>query len=108
MKTVLNPPFVSWLHLSNDETSKAREFLRMLNGEDSVDELGFGILRDGFSEEFFPGTSTIMTEPRYLIFVAAMYRAMERSLEKRKSSITDPAHFSRKMQDQLRDVLSDT
>lgn len=105
---LLNPPIIGWFHLSNDEALRAREFLRLCNGEEAVDELGFGILRDGFSEEFFPGTSTIMTEPRYLIFVAAIYRAMERALEKRKTAISDPGLHSRKMQDQLRDVLSAT
>jgi Family of unknown function (DUF6361) len=102
----LRPPVVGWFHLSNDEAAKARAFLRLCNGEDSVDELGFGILRDGFSEQFFPGTSTVMTEPRYLIFVAAIYRSMERALERRKTAIPDPYGRSRKMQDQLRNVLS--
>jgi hypothetical protein len=108
MPLQLKPPHVSWFHLSNDETSRAREFLRSCNGEDAVDELGFGIIRDGFSEEFFPGTSTIMTEPRYLIFVPAFYRAMERALERRKNAIPDPVKRSLELQDQLRDVLSAT
>ena len=102
----LHPPIVGWFHLSNDETSKAKAFLRLCNGEGSVDELGFGILRDGFSDEFFPATSVVMTEPRYLIFVAAIYRSMERTLARKKTAIPDPLRRSRKMQDQLRDVLS--
>ncbi len=104
----LNAPIVGWFHLGNDEAAKAREFLRLCNGEDAVDELGFGILRDGFSDEFFPGTNTVMTETRYLIFVAAICRSMERVLERKKAAITDHFRRSRDMQDQLRDVLSDT
>jgi hypothetical protein len=104
----LQPPLVGWFHLGNEEAAKARAFLRLCNGEDSVDELGFGILRDGFSEQFFPGTSTVMTEVRYLIFIAEIYRFMERTLERKKSAIPDPYRRSREMQDQLRDVLSAT
>jgi hypothetical protein len=104
----LRPPVVGWFHLGTDEAEKAHAFLRLCNGEDSVDELGFGILRDGFSDQFFPGTSTIMTEARYLIFVAAIYRSMERTLERRKSAIADPHQRSREIQNQLRDVLAET
>lgn len=41
------------LALVNDEASRAQKFLRLGNGEGAVDELGFGILPDEFSEEFF-------------------------------------------------------
>jgi hypothetical protein len=104
----LSAPLVGWFHLGSDEASSAREFLRLCNGEDAVDELGFGILRDGFSDDFFPGTSTVMTETRYLVFVAAICRSMERALERKNAAIADPYRRSRDMQDQLRDVLSET
>jgi hypothetical protein len=104
----LRPPLVGWFHLGTEEAAKARAFLRLCNGEDSVDELGFGILRDGFSEQFFPGTSTVMTKVRYLIFLAAIYRFMEKTLESKKAAIADTFRRSREMQDQLRDVLSAT
>jgi len=29
--------------------------------DNTLDELGFGILRDAFADVFFPGTNTIMT-----------------------------------------------
>ena len=104
----LRAPLVGWFHLGSEESAKAREFLRLCNGEDVVDELGFGILRDGFSEQFFPATSTIMTEARYLIFIPAIYRFMERALERKKAALSDPYRRSREMQDQLRAVLSAT
>lgn len=104
----LDAPLVGWFHLSGEETARARDFLRRCNGEDAVDELGFGILRDGFSDQFYPGTSTVMTQPRYLLFIAAIYRSMERTLERRKGSVEDLLRRSREMQDQLRDVLATT
>ena len=104
----LNAPFVGWFHLSSEEAARARDFLRRCNGEDAVDELGFGILRDGFSDQFYPGTSTVMTQPRYLLFIPAIYRGMERALERRKGAIEDLPRRGREMQDQLRDVLAAT
>jgi len=104
----LEAPFAGWFHLSGEETARARDFLRRCNGEDAVDELGFGILRDGFSDQFYPGTSTVMTQPRYLLFIPAIYRFMERALEKRKGAIDDLPRRSREMQDQLRNVLAAT
>jgi len=106
--TKLRAPLVGWFHLGSEEAAGARAFLRLCNTEDSVDELGFGILRDGFSDQFFPGTSTVMTDVRYLLFVAEIYRFMERSLQKKRSAIPDPTRRSRAMQDQLRDVLKAT
>lgn len=104
----LDPPLVGWFHLSDEETSRARDFLRRCNAEDAVDELGFGILRDGFSDQFYPGTSTVMTQPRYLLFIPAIYRSMERMLAKRKDAYDDIYRQSRKMQDQLRDMLAES
>ena len=49
-----------------------------------------------------------MTQPRYLLFIAAIYRSMERALERRKGSVEDLLRRSREMQDQLRDVLATT
>ena len=101
----LDAPLVGWFHLSSEETSRAKDFLRRCNGEDAVDELGFGIIRDGFSDQFYPGTSTVMTQPRYLVLIPAIYRHIERTLERRKGAIQNIARRSRQMQDQLRDVL---
>jgi hypothetical protein len=102
----LNAPLVGWFHLSADEKARARDFLRRCNTEDSVDELGLGIIRDGFSDEFYPGTSTVMTQPRYLIFAPAIYRFIEKSVETTARAVPDPMGRAREMQDQLRDVLA--
>ena len=35
----------------------------------ALDELGIGLIRDGFSDLFFPGTSTIQTRAKYFFIV---------------------------------------
>lgn len=64
-----------------DHDSKARErTLRMLSlfqEKDSRDELGLGSVRDSFADQLFPGTSTIQTRLRYMLFVPWIYQHLE-------------------------------
>ena len=69
---------IGWLDLSDAEQRRAREYLRQFRTEGTIDELGFGIIRDALADVFFPATSTIMTRTRYLIFVAAAFMRIER------------------------------
>lgn len=41
----------------------------------TLDEPGFGSIRDAFAHIFFPAASTIMTRVRYFILVATIYLA---------------------------------
>lgn len=69
---------LAWL----DHDGKARErTLRILNlfqERDSRDELGLGVIRDSFADQLFPGTSTIQTRLRYMLFVPWIYLDLER------------------------------
>jgi len=69
---------MGWLNLSDEEQRRARACLRQFQTEGTLDELGFGIIRDAFADVFFPATNTIMTRTRYLIFVAATFMCIER------------------------------
>lgn len=46
-----------------------REIIRLFSDRDSRDELGLGQIRDAISDGLFPGTSTLLTRARYLLFV---------------------------------------
>jgi hypothetical protein len=63
------PSLVAWLDASTEEQRRMREILRLFSDHDSRDELGLGQLRDGLSDALFPGTSTLLTRARYLLFV---------------------------------------
>jgi len=66
-----------------DHDSKARErTLRILSlfqekEKESRDELGLGSVRDSFADQLFPGTSTIQTRLRYMLFVPWIYHSLE-------------------------------
>jgi hypothetical protein len=66
---------IGWIDFSDEDQKRAQDYLRSLS-EGTLDELGFGIIRDAFADLFFPATSTIMTRARYFILVPSIYLAV--------------------------------
>jgi len=66
--------FLSWLDFSEAERRKMIEIVTLFNERDTRDELGLAIIRDGFADLFFPGTTTLQTRARYFFFVPWLYR----------------------------------
>ena len=67
---------------ADEDQKRAQDYLRSLS-EGTLDELGFGIIRDAFADLFFPATSTIMTRARYFILVPSIYlKALEQGDDK--------------------------
>ncbi len=70
--------FLSWV----DHDSKARErtlrILSLFQERESRDELGLASVRDSFADQLFPGTSTIQTRLRYMLFVPWIYNSLEK------------------------------
>lgn len=93
---------VGWLDFRDSDQRRAREYLRQFRTEGTIDELGFGIIRDAIADFFFPATSTIMTRTRYLFFVAA---AMLRIEHERLSGV-QAARRLKVLEDELRKSLS--
>lgn len=95
---------VTWMDFRADDLARARDFIRSLQEEGVIDELGFLALLGRFSDLLHPATTTLMRSARYFYFIAGIYRSLERE-GVRASQIP---HLSRQRQDELRDVLSDT
>lgn len=51
-----------------------RDIIRLFSDRESRDELGLGQIRDALSDALFPGTSTLLTRARYLLFVPWAYQ----------------------------------
>ena len=60
---------IAWLDASDADQRRMREILMLFAEQDSRDELGIGSLRDSIADGLFPGTSTLLTRARYLMFV---------------------------------------
>lgn len=94
------PGFVAWLDLSSKDIDEA---LRLLapGDEDTVDELGLGVLAENVSDRLYPATNVTMKYARYYLFVAAIYRHLEGL---KIPSALVPAH-RRALENKLRDAL---
>lgn len=95
---------VTWLDFRSDELSEARAFIRSLQEEGVIDELGFLVLLGRFSDLLHPATTTLMRSARYFYFVAGIYGALERD----ETRANEVFRLSRGRQDELREVLAGT
>lgn len=59
---------LGWVDFSKEQRNKVLSVINLLSEPEAVDELGIGIIRDGFANMFFPGTSTIQTRAKYFLF----------------------------------------
>ena len=72
---------LGWIDFSKTERSKILSVLDLLQENGTLDELGIALIRDGFSNIFFPGTSTIQTRAKYFLIVPYALKDLERSRE---------------------------
>lgn len=71
---------LGWIDFSDSDRKRTMDVLRLFQEQGAVDELGIGVIRDGFANYFFPGTSTIQTRAKYFFIIP--YAMME--------TVTDP------------------
>ena len=68
---------LSWI----DHDPRARErtlrIFSFFQERESRDEMGIGSVRDSFADQLFPGTSTLQTRLRYMLFVPWIYQKLE-------------------------------
>lgn len=71
------PSTLTWV--DHDATARERSLriLSLFQEKESRDELGLGSVRDAFADRLFPGTSTIQTRLRYMLFVPWIYKQLE-------------------------------
>lgn len=65
---------IAWLDASSEEQRRMRDIIRLFADRDSRDELGLGQVRDAIGDILFPGTSTLHTRARYLLFIPWIYQ----------------------------------
>ena len=68
---------LTWLDHDSAEQDRMNRILALFRERDTRDELGIGVIRDLLADEFFPGTSTIQTRLRYMLFVPWIYQGLE-------------------------------
>ncbi len=71
------PSSLTWVDHDIEARERSIRILALFREKDSRDELGLGAIRDSFSDVLFPGTSTIQTRMRYMLFVPWIYIHLE-------------------------------
>ncbi len=70
--------FLAWIDFDQTDRERTHRIMDLFAEEDARDELGVSAVRDGLSDLMFPGTSTIQTRLRYMLFVPWIYRQAHR------------------------------
>jgi hypothetical protein len=68
---------LAWLDHSEAQRQRMMEIVGMFRERNTVDDLGLGSIRDTFSDALFPGTSTLHTRTKYLLFIPWIFRSLE-------------------------------
>ena len=76
-KVIGVPATLTWLDHDASDRDRMNRILALFRERDTRDELGVGVIRDLLADELFPGTSTIQTRLRYMLFVPWIYKQLE-------------------------------
>lgn len=70
------PSSLTWIDHDSAARDRTQRILALFRERESRDELGLGGVYGSISDQLFPGTSTIQTRLRYMLFVPWIYRAL--------------------------------
>ena len=68
---------LAWIDFDEAERQRAQRIMALFQERETRDELGLGAIRDSIADHLFPGTSTIQTRLRYMLFVPWLFRRLE-------------------------------
>lgn len=68
---------LTWIDHDPAARERAHRIIQLFQEKESRDELGLGAIRDRFADLLFPGTSTLQTRLRYMLFVPWLYQRLE-------------------------------
>lgn len=72
---------IGWIDFDEAERDRAQRLMDLFREQDSRDELGLGAIRDSIADHLFPGTSTIQTRLRYVLFIPWVLRSLPSRLQ---------------------------
>jgi hypothetical protein len=70
---------IAWIDFDEADRERSQRIMALFQERETRDELGLGAIRDSIADHLFPGTSTIQTRLRYMLFIPWLYRDLEGS-----------------------------
>lgn len=89
------PVLAGWLDNNREEQYKIKEWLRILQTREALDELGVGTIQEAFSDKLFPGITTNQRRAKYLVILPYL---LKETLDK---TVSDAAQYLEKEQKKL-------
>jgi len=71
------PSAFGWVDFVEEDRRKMLDVIHLFRERNTRDELGIGTIRDAFSDYLFPGTTSVQTRVRYMLFVPWIYERLE-------------------------------
>lgn len=68
---------LAWIDFDEAERQRTQRIMALFQERESRDELGLGAIRDSIADHLFPGTSTIQTRLRYMLFIPWLFLMVE-------------------------------
>lgn len=93
--------YLAWIDFDPEERRRAQTLIDLFKQPEARDELGLGTVRDALSDVLFPGTSTIQTRLRYMLFIPWIFL----DAQSRKVSQTERVRICRDLEIQLSAAL---
>ena len=73
---------IGFIDYSREERNRILSTLRMLEEKTALDELGIGVVRDGYADKLFPGISTLQTRAKYFVLLPYIFQTAKDHAEK--------------------------
>lgn len=68
---------IGYINFSQEERNNIYKVIQAIRDHQAIDELGIGRVRDAFSNEMFPGMSTLQNRAKYFVLLPALYLSAE-------------------------------
>ena len=68
---------LAWIDFDEAERQRTQRIMSLFQERESRDELGLGAIRDSIADHLFPGTSTIQTRLRYMLFIPWIFQLLD-------------------------------
>lgn len=68
---------IGYINFSQEERNNIYKVIQTIRDHLAIDELGIGRIRDAFSNEMFPGMSTLQNRAKYFVLLPALYISAE-------------------------------
>lgn len=93
--------YLAWIDFDPEERRRAQALIDLFKQPEARDELGIGAIRDGIADLLFPGTSTIQTRLRYMLFIPWIYK----NVQERKATQAERINMAKDLEFRLSEAL---